>query len=430
MKKLSILLLSLGTSFTLFSQNTNVIENTGDVGIGTLSPAGNLELRGTDTQRMIFSTPNSNQENSARIEFWEYLTGISNPDNAHFAIQYNGALNSLLFKGSAIGGTKNETFMSISRTGGKVGIGTTNPIGKFQVQGAAGEQAAGQVHIVGNGEGGPGDAYISFDEGAEANSKWSIGVKDNGNVFAISQGLTMDAAPKFVIKEDDGDVGIGTTSPTSLLHIKGGSSDLTIDETPGVSGNSADIYLRNLDASDAVTNQLNIFAEGSGSYIFAQKSSDPLLSLGVGFDKALNIRAGKKVGIGTTTPSERLEVDGNIKTSGKIIIGTTQPTGEFAGFKLAVDGQIVAKEVTVQDADWADFVFADDYQLKTLDEVKTFINDNSHLPDVPSEQEILKNGLSLAEMQKIQMQKIEELTLYVIQLKEELELVKTSSNKN
>jgi hypothetical protein len=63
---------------------------------------------------------------------------------------------------------------------------------------------------------------------------------------------------------------------------------------------------------------------------------------------------------------------------------------------------------------WADFVFDADYELKSLAEVEAYIAANKHLPDVPSEEEVLANGLDLGEMQAIQQQKIEELTLYII----------------
>ncbi len=80
-----------------------------------------------------------------------------------------------------------------------------------------------------------------------------------------------------------------------------------------------------------------------------------------------------------------------------------------------IDGEIKATLVRVTQNVWADYVFADNFKLRPLAEVATFIGKNKHLPDVPSQTEITANGLDLGEMQKIHMQKIEELTLYLLQ---------------
>lgn len=84
-------------------------------------------------------------------------------------------------------------------------------------------------------------------------------------------------------------------------------------------------------------------------------------------------------------------------------------------------GTVRATKVNVDVKWWSDFVFDDDYQLSTLAEVEAFIAANKHLPNVPSEAEVLENGIDVANMQAIQQQKIEELTLYIIQLKKEMD---------
>ena len=73
---------------------------------------------------------------------------------------------------------------------------------------------------------------------------------------------------------------------------------------------------------------------------------------------------------------------------------------------------------------WADYVFANNYNLKPLNEVEAFIKKNGHLPNVPSATEVKENGLELGEMSKIQQEKIEELTLYLIEQKKEIETLK------
>jgi hypothetical protein len=106
--------------------------------------------------------------------------------------------------------------------------------------------------------------------------------------------------------------------------------------------------------------------------------------------------------------------------------------------KLAVNGTIHAKEVRVDMLGWADYVFNDDYKLPPLSEVRTYIKEHRHLPDVPSEEEVLANGQNLGEMNAVLLRKIEELTLYQIEADKQLnnlravveELKKDISNLN
>ena len=95
-------------------------------------------------------------------------------------------------------------------------------------------------------------------------------------------------------------------------------------------------------------------------------------------------------------------------------IGTTAPQS-----KLAVDGTITAKEVKVTSTGWSDYVFADDYNLMPLSKVAAYIAAHGHLPEVPSAEEVAANGLSLGASQALLLKKIEELTLYMIEMQQE-----------
>ncbi|MEA3445895.1 MAG: hypothetical protein U9R19_14345 [Bacteroidota bacterium] len=83
---------------------------------------------------------------------------------------------------------------------------------------------------------------------------------------------------------------------------------------------------------------------------------------------------------------------------------------------LAVNGKITAKEIEVTFAGFSDFVFYDDYKLMPLKEVEQYINTHKHLPDVLSEQEVIENDLNPGNMGALLLQKVVELTLYVIEL--------------
>jgi len=106
------------------------------------------------------------------------------------------------------------------------------------------------------------------------------------------------------------------------------------------------------------------------------------------------------------------------------------------GYTMAVDGKVIAEEVRVQNSlDWPDYVFADHYPLRSIQEVEAFIQNNKHLPEVPSAKNVEVEGIMLGEMQATLLKKIEELTLYLISQQKEIEelkvqvsLLKTAQN--
>ena len=111
-------------------------------------------------------------------------------------------------------------------------------------------------------------------------------------------------------------------------------------------------------------------------------------------------------------------ITGNLLMSGKIGINTTNPT-----YNLDVNGVIRGKEVRVE-SNWADFVFSKEYKLPELSEVKAHINEHNRLPGMPSAEEVKENGIGISEATTLLLQKVEELTLYVIQQNEEIKMLK------
>ena len=110
---------------------------------------------------------------------------------------------------------------------------------------------------------------------------------------------------------------------------------------------------------------------------------------------------------------------------GFVGIGTnTNPAPTDPLLKLAVNGNIYAQKLKVTQLGWADYVFDANYSLRPLNEVESFIKLNKHLPDVPSAKDVETNGVDLGDSQVILLRKIEELTLYVIELKKEVDALK------
>jgi hypothetical protein len=118
----------------------------------------------------------------------------------------------------------------------------------------------------------------------------------------------------------------------------------------------------------------------------------------------------------------------DFKVNGDFYFGT--PDFPADKVRLFVNGNIFANEIQIKSNVWADFVFNDDYRLKPLSEVNAFIKENKHLPEIPSATEIQeKEGVNVGEMQVKLLQKIEELTLYLIQQNEKIQVLESELNE-
>jgi hypothetical protein len=198
-----------------------------------------------------------------------------------------------------------------------------------------------------------------------------------------------------------GNVGIGTSSPNANLEVAGkfvvAGNDANLDNRNGTVPLS---FLENTGKVLIGWNRTG--GAGETDFISNQGGGSP-----GGFAFYNHSNAGAE--------SQLMWLTGD----GRLMIGLT--TGNTGNNKLAVGGGIIAESVTVKlQANWPDYVFKKDYQLKPLSEVKVYIDQNQHLPEIPSEQEMMKNGLNMGEMNKLLMKKVEELTLYMIEMKEEI----------
>lgn len=194
----------------------------------------------------------------------------------------------------------------------------------------------------------------------------------------------------FVISST-GNVGIGLANPQHPLHI----SFLAGQRSRFQYGTSHMDIVDYPTGSFDYSNSIGIWASGK----------DALLMSGQGS----NIRLVTNTSAGTSVERMRVTANGNIG------IGTKNPQ-----YLLAVNGVIGAKEVNVTTSGWADYVFRPEYPLRPLSEVEAFIVKHGHLPNIPSEKEVLENGVNLLEMNIKLLEKVEELTLYVIELEKKI----------
>jgi cytoskeletal protein CcmA (bactofilin family) len=210
---------------------------------------------------------------------------------------------------------------------------------------------------------------------------------------------------------ENGHVGVGTKSPASKLDIAGSFKAQSAEVTGRLSAQTAII------AGTTSTNEL---------------SAQTAIITG-------NTYLNGDVGIGTNAPQAKLDVDGSLRAQSASITGTftanalsaqsanitnTLTANTLNAKNANINGTIKTKEVNVTLAGWPDFVFDEDYELMPLSEVEQFITENKHLPNVPSEAEVMANGVNVGEMNAILLQKVEELTLYIIDLQKQIDELK------
>ncbi|MCC7029447.1 MAG: hypothetical protein IT257_04010 [Chitinophagaceae bacterium] len=221
---------------------------------------------------------------------------------------------------------------------------------------------------------------------------------NNGPLFISNSGaigISMYKAGanvlKFNVNYNTGNVGLGGSAvPMSLVHINSAVSGDTMRITNSTSGHTA-------------ADGLELRTTGNVASIMNRESST--LELGTNNATVMKLNA-----------------------AGTVLIGNTLTP---AGYKLFVEQGILTEKIKVSvknTAEWSDYVFANNYKLLPLTEVESFINSNSHLPGVPSAAEVVNDGINVATMDAKLLEKIEELTLYIIDMNKRIENLENENN--
>jgi|GEM_PF-4713290 len=368
MKRFTFLfILGLFSQYSLLGQN---------VGIGTTAPAELLHLS-TDKSAVILleaDKDNITETDQPRVEFHQdggiikAVVGFAGGTN-HLTIQNN-------FKSPDADiefFTDSMSRMTIDGTG-KIGMGTKNPSERLDVAGNIAIPFGGILRT----------NATSHTSRNILKTGWISGVGDHldlmvpGNVQAEN-----NLAVRIL---ETGNVGIGSTNPAHKLTVANGY--VSVGKEYGI-----------------------VTAWESGSeygYLLHATGIQSLAGIGANapHDFGSQIRSDALIAF--------VETDQE-KVSGWMNLNNNQ---------FIWNGRISSSEVLVQTSVWADYVFKKGYQLKSLNEVESFIQTNGHLPNTPSQEEVVAKGINVSEMTNLQQEKIEELFLHTIEQQKQIELLK------
>ncbi|MHC0446356.1 hypothetical protein ACWA1F_13180 [Flavobacterium sp. 3-218] len=248
----------------------------------------------------------------------------------------------------------------------------------------------------------------------------STGFVTNGVSTILSSFIGKDLENRYMTFLPNGNIGIGTSSPQTILQFGD--------------------FINNNNYKVSFPGSYNFEEIKLGQYGNGRSGLEIITHTNLSSSFGVRLFAGTDTGLDgllfqTADPSNSAEnltysTKMAIALNGNIGIGTIAPDE-----KLTVKGKIHTQEVRVDMAGplVPDYVFADDYKLKSLEEIEDYVKEHKHLPEIPSAKEIEKNGLMLAEMNMAMLKKMEEMTLYIIeqnkQIKNLEKKIETLTNK-
>jgi hypothetical protein len=245
---------------------------------------------------------------------------------------------------------------------GNVGIGTNQPGDRLEIAGSLGSMKFSNSGV-----------RMMF---TRPNANY-IEATSAGGFFIFSTG----GAQERMRIDSAGRIGIGTNNPAAPLNVQGGT----------------------------YTNELSQFAANSTLRVDV---ANPAISIGIGYSSTDNPTLQAFNNISNVANNLLLNPCG-----GSVVIGSADPKG----YKFAVAGSMIAERVVVKlKSNWPDYVFSKDYHLPSLQETEHYINVHQHLPGMPAAAEVEQQGQDIGEINRVLTQKVEELTLYLIEQQKQI----------
>jgi hypothetical protein len=458
--------------------NALYIKTGGNVGIGTANPTSKFHVLGnilSENGSVTINNPSAIlQLQSAGVnKGFLQLSG----DNVRIGTNSGNTAGNFIIR---MNGLEHLTVIP----SGNVGIGTSTPESKLNVTGGAGvsytlngqvqlgatseinmvlgrneiltrfqggpstfflQQNGGKVII--GGAGSPENPKVQILEGSTANLTTNDGYlmlgSSSGVNIAISNSEILSrfnglAAPLY-LQQEGGAVRLGATGGTASgtkLHVTDGvdaglatngylvlglttSTNIVMDNNEIIArdnGSTSTLYLQNDGGTLQIGAHTTINSGGVGE-VLRLDGVDPNIGFYQnGVNKSFLSQSGTELFMGNNVG--RIHLDGT-----QVAIGAVNANA--GAYKLTVSGKIICEEVKVElYANWPDYVFDEEYQLTSIHELRSFISTNNHLPNIPKASEIATEGLDLGEMNRKLLEKVEELTLYIIQLQDQIDDIK------
>lgn len=357
------------------SSQTNIFESNGNVGVANAAPLDRVHVNAI--RPIILGNNGTSGVYGSHIGFNTTINTVAVPNTITklgSTSQQGGAMITVDHWGNFAlqtynAGTENEATVNYAPQF----LFTSS--GNFSITSSGG--TAG-LHI--NASGNADTPAIIYENSSLTGTRWSTAIGyDNQQLFLGTR--LVGSSGYATVLTANGNIGIGTSAPAARLSVvsTGGVSGLHVNASGGAD-------------TPAITYENSWFT--GTKWLTA-----------IGYDNQ-KLFLGTRV-MGSPGYALALTADGNVG------IGTTNAT-----HKLAVNGAVRAKEVIV-DTGWADYVFADDYELKPLSEVESFIKQHRRLPEMPSAEEVKERGVSIGEAQSKLLAKVEEVVLHLIRLEKE-----------
>ena len=302
----------------------------------------------------------------------------------------------------------------IISSSGSVGIGIIDPQAKLHVDNNI--LAEGNIATL--------DKFVLTPASNATSELWEISRTSAGLNFAYKDNGLQDV----LFMSNNGFIGVGKTNPSVMFDVNG-AFKATSATIPMITGNTE--VTGTLTANALTANNANIkgaLSANSATIAGALAANSAIIYGTTTIIGALTANS--------ATINGAANISGALSASSATINGlltanSAEITGKITGYSLSVKntiaaGKIHTKEILVENTvPFPDFVFEDDYSLMNLQEVEQYIKEHKHLPAVPSAAEVEENGVNLGEMNAILIQKVEELTLYILDLQKQINELKT-----